>query len=186
MAAQVRLTQVSAEVLVLPNPQVRLTQVSAEALIGPVEAMVRLTQVSAEVLIQSSTSATPCADPWTFPEPNPFPFPSIGGPQYNYIEEMAGDWGEFGHDGPDGVPEYNTIQTSPIRRFNIEYEGLSQADARILDAHFTSTRGGIGFTVTLPRTGEVITNCRYESYKINPHTKVWSQSRSVVIVKYSN
>ena len=39
--------------------------------------------------------------------------------------------------------------------------------------------------MTMPRTGEVLTNCQYESYKINPHTKVWSQSRSVVLIKYT-
>ena len=82
-------------------------------LIGPVEAMIRLTQVSAEVPIQSSTSATPCADPGRSRNLIHSLFPTIGGPQYNYIEEMAGDWGEFGQEGPDGVPVYNTIQTSP-------------------------------------------------------------------------
>lgn len=193
MAAQVRLTQVSAEILVLPNPQVRLTQVSAEALIGPPEAGVRLTQVSAEVLLTDTSPAithpsgfTTCADPWVFPEPNPFPFPAIGGPQYSYIEEITPDWGEYGQEGPDGIPEYGTVQTSSIRRFSIEYDGLSQSEARQLDQHFSSTKGGVGFTMLVPRTGETITNCRYESYKVNSHIKIWSQSRSIVIVKYTN
>lgn len=186
MAAQVRVTQVSAEVLIYPDTNVRVTQISAEALIGAVEANVRVTQLSAEALIAVSTSSNPCADPWTFPEPNPYPFPTIGGPQYLYIEEMATDWGEFGQEGPDGVPEWGTIQTSAVRRWTIEYNGLSVADANLLDAHYNSTRGGIAFTMTLPRSAEAVSNVRYESYKVNPHTRIWSQSRSVSLIKHTN
>lgn len=186
MAAQVRVTQVAAEVLVLPIPQVRVTQVAAEVLVGALEANVRVTQLAIEALITNPTGTTTCADPWTFPEPNPFPFPAIGGPQYLYLEELTTDWGEYGQEAPDGVPEWGTIQTSAVRRFAIEYNGLSIAEARILDAHYESTRGGIAFSLTMPRSSEAISNVRYEEYKVNPHRVIWSQSRSITLVKFTN
>ena len=185
----VRVTQVTAEVLIEPIPTVRVTQVVAEVLIAPVDTNLLVTQIAAEVLIQPPTAALPgdaCAPSWTFPAPNAFPFPLRGGPQYTRFQEIKPEWGEFGHNFPDKVPDYNTIQTAKIRYFEIDYAGLDQAQAKILDDHYKSTRGGVSFSATLPRSGEVITGLRYEEYKVIPHTKIWNQSRSVRFVKYTN
>lgn len=180
-----RVTQETMEVLLLPDSaKVRVTQAVLEVLLDPMStANLRATQFSLEALILPSTSANPCADPWAFPSPNPFPFPLNGGPIYTAFEELAQDWGEHGGAFPDGVPLWNTIQTTPVRRWRIEYNGLDQTEADLLDDHFYSTRGGISFSMTVPRTSEALTGVRYESYRSNGHQKIWAQSRSVILVK---
>lgn len=182
-----RVTQSVIEVLVLPVPNLRNTQSVIEVLINPVvEPNLRVTQSVVEVLILPSTSSNPCADTWTLPAPNPFPLPANGGPQYKRFQEMKGDWGQFGGAFPDGNERFNTIQTARVRRFEIDYEGLDQAQAKVLDDHFYSTRGGISFTITHPRTGEIITGVRYESYKYPEHRRVWAQQRSILLRKPTN
>lgn len=180
-----RVTQQTIEVLLLPDSaNVRLTQATIEVLLNPTpEPNVRVTQLTIEALILPSTSTNPCADAWAFPEPNPFPFPLAGGPLYKMFEEMMPDWGEHGGAFPDGVTAWNTIQTSAVRRWQIDYDGLDQNEADLLDDHFYSTRGGISFSMTVPRTGEVLTGVRYESYKSNGHVKIWAQARSMILVK---
>lgn len=184
--ANARVTQVAAEVLILSNPNARVTQVAVEVLVGPVEANARLTQLAVEALIQNVDPATACSSPWTFPTPNPFPFPSIGGPQYKRFQEMEPSWGEFEVEFPDKVKIANTAQTSGIRHFQIDYEGLTEAEARTLDQHYISTRGGISFSMTVPRTGEALTKVRYEKYEVVPHTKKWAQIRRVILIKATN
>jgi hypothetical protein len=130
--------------------------------------------------------ADSCARPWTIPTPTEFPVPAVSGIQYTYFDELEPDWGQFGQQFPDLTPEFNTIQTSRIRRFIFEWQGLDEAQAAVLDAHWESTRGGLPFTLTRPRTGEVITGVRYERYERTPHRRVWSQTRTAILVKYTN
>lgn len=182
-----RVTQSVIEVLIEPISNLRITQAVVEVLVGPVEQNLRFSQAVIELLhALPSSGVAPCQDIWTIPAPNPFPFPNYGGPRYKRFQEMKPDWGEFGGAFPDGTERFNTIQTSRIRMFEIEYDGLEQVDAQVLDNHFYSTRGGIGFTLVNPRTGETITNVRYESYKYPEHQKVWAQSRTIILKKPTN
>lgn len=182
-----RVTAINADVIIEPIPQARLTALNVDLVINPTaEPNVRLTALNVDLIVLPSTSANPCADPWMFPEPNPYPFPLNGGPQFLRFQEIKPEWGEFGGAFPDGVPTYNTIQTAAVRRWQVEYDGLSQDEALVLDTHFRSTRGGISFNMTVPRTGEALTGVRYESYQRSAHQKVWSQARSVVLVRYTN
>lgn len=178
-----RTTQVAAEFLIEPIPNARTTQVAAEWLIAPPAPNAITTQLAAEWLI-APVSGDPCAQPWTMPTPNPYPAPSEGGPQYIYFDEIAPEWNPFGQKMGDGNPRFATIQTAGVRRFVFEYAGLDVTQANQLDAHYESTRGRLGFTLRHPRTGEILTGVRYEEYSRNPHQKLWSQTRSVKLVRY--
>lgn len=135
--------------------------------------------------VGTDTSDDPCAAPWTIPTPAAFPLPSNGGPQFAYFDEIEGDWGEYSSTFPDGYQRSNTTQTAPVRRFVVDWE-VTQAEAAALDAHYYSTRGGLKFTLTHPHTGEVITGVRYAEYSRSPHEKVWLQTRSARLIKYTN
>lgn len=135
--------------------------------------------------IGSDIAVDDCAAGWIIPVPDPLPLPANGGPRPKLFQEIDGDWGEHGNTFADGKPAYNTIQTDPIRLFNVVYE-VDQDKAAILDAHKLSTRGGLAFTVTHPYTGEVITNCRYRSYDKDSHNKVWAQTRRMQLIRYTS
>lgn len=132
------------------------------------------------------SSGSGCSAPWTIPTPAAFPTHLNGGPRLEYFDEVEPDWGEHSQRFPDGNPVANTIQTTRIRRFAAEWQGLSAAEAAIVDAHWESTRGGLPFTLTHPYTTEVITGVRYESFRRSPGPRVWSQNRSARLVKYTN
>lgn len=136
---------------------------------------------------EATTSAPgeTCAYSWTIPTPDALPL-TVGSTRHTYFDEIEGDWGEHGQAFPDGHPSFTTIQTSAIRHFLVEWDGLSAEDAATLDAHWESTRGGLSFSVTHPRTAEVITNCRYESYDRTEHVRYWAQKRTARIVKFTN
>jgi hypothetical protein len=127
-----------------------------------------------------------CSLPWTLPTVAAFPLPAQGGPQHAYFQEIEGDWGEFGQKFPDGKQQFNTIQTASVRIFKVRWDGLNASEAAVLDAHYQSTRGGLKFTLTDPRTSEVITGVRYRSYSRSPHRKVWSQAREAELIKYTS
>lgn len=127
-----------------------------------------------------------CSGTWTVPTVAAFPLPSNGGPQYALFQEIEGEWGEIKQTFPDGAMTANTIQTAPIRRFIVEWDGLSQAEAAALDAHYESSKGGLTFTLVRPDTGEVINGVRYEEYNRSGHQKIWAQPRSARLIKYTN
>lgn len=127
-----------------------------------------------------------CSGSWSLPSIGAFPLSAAGGPQHAYFQEVSGDWREYGQRFPDGKSAHNTILSSPIRRFICRWDGLTQAEAATLDAHFHSTRGGLKFTVTHPRTAEVVTGVRYRSYRRSAHRKIWSQAREAELVKYAS
>lgn len=183
--AKARLTQ--EQLLSLGVNSATLARLSQEQLLSLGVNSATLARVSQVVFLSiTPRPATGCAAPWTIPTPTAFPFPSAGGPQYAYFEELEPAWGEFGHDFDDLTPAFNTIQSARIRRFAIEYDGLDEADAAVLDDHYDSTRGGLSFSITVPRTAEVITKVRYESYSRSAHTRVWAQTRSIRLIKYTN
>lgn len=127
-----------------------------------------------------------CPDEWTIPTPSAFPLPGVGpgdSPLYVRFNELAPAWGEFGHAFPDRKPVHNTIQSANTRFFQIEYAGLSEAQAAVLDDHWDSTRGVLSFSLTHPRTAEVLTGVRYETYERDAHEKKWSQRRRVLLKK---
>lgn len=100
------------------------------------------------------------------------------------FQETAVAWGEFQQQFGTGMAQANTIQKSPVRRFEIEWDGLTPEQAAVLDAHYERSHQGIPFTITNPHTNEVVNNCRYASYTRGDHVRYWIQSRSAVIMRY--
>ena len=100
------------------------------------------------------------------------------------FQETAVAWGEFQQQFGTGMAQANTIQKSPVRRFEIEWDGLTPEQAAVLDAHYERSHQGIPFTITNPHTGEIVNNCRYASYTRGDHVRHWIQSRSAVIMRY--
>lgn len=73
--------------------------------------------------------------------------------------------------------------TSRVRRWQLEYDGLSSTDAGTLVTHKDSAKFQLlPFDFVDPRTATTFTNCHYESFTID-HTKTWSQKVTVVLVK---
>lgn len=123
---------------------------------------------------------------WSIPTPYDMPQPPIvNAPIATRCQEVISNWNEYGTEFADKRGQYNTKLARDIRMFEIEWTGLSIEQAAVLDAHYDLTSGGLPFTFTHPETGERITNCRYASYTLSPHTRVWSQSRSATIIRYT-
>jgi hypothetical protein len=127
-----------------------------------------------------------CEAAWQFPSPNALPLPPVAGaPIPVRFQEIAPAWNEYGHSFADQSSRHASKLSSPIRTFEIEWDGLSVAEAAILDAHYESTSSGVGFAMTSPHTQETILGCRYTSYTRGPHVRYWSQSRQARIIKYA-
>lgn len=160
---------------------IRVTQSVLEALTLSDNASIRVTQCVLEVLVSPFST---CETAWTLPAPSAYPTVALSGPRPLYFDELEPDWGNYGKLFPDMTPNFSTLQSAKVRRFIFRYDGLSEAEAAILDDHYESTRGGLSFAFTQPRTSEALTGVRYEGRPESNHTKVWSQSRVVRLVKY--
>ncbi len=86
--------------------------------------------------------------------------------------------------------DFNTSADDAPLRWEITYDGLSEEDAQILDEFWNTHKLHVTFTFIEPRNapwtdqeGETHTGVRFESFE-KDHSKVWIQSRKVVLVKY--
>lgn len=100
------------------------------------------------------------------------------------FQESVVNWGEFEQQFGTGIQQRNTLQASPVRRFEIDWDGLTPEQAAVLDAHYERSHMGIPFSIRHEHTGEIVSNCRYASYTRGDHTRYWVQSRAAVIVRY--
>jgi hypothetical protein len=80
----------------------------------------------------------------------------------------------------DNAPQY----------WELDYDGLEDEDANILDEFWESHRLSVPFTFIEPRDhpstgseGLTVTGCYFVSFE-RDHNKVWIQSRKIVIAKY--
>lgn len=141
-----------------------------------------LTSAGASACEEGISTGDDCSAPWTMPTPTSFPT----SPRMANFVELEGNWREFSTKFPDGRTTANTIQTSPIRVFEAEWDGLSLVDAAILDDHYDSTRGALSFTLQHPHTLESITGVRYDGYSNPGHRKLWAGNRSARFIKYTS
>lgn len=166
--------------------EARITQEAIEVIVAPSTRNMRDTQVAVEVVV-SPVYEHPCDHDWQVPIMDAYPTPGLmGGPQYLYFEEIEQEHRAFSQAFED-LHEDAAITASGIRRFAIEYEGLTQAEAKGLDDHYAEARTVFPFTITVPRTGEVVAGVRYEEkegFKIPEPPKKWQQKRSVRLIKY--
>ena len=131
-------------------------------------------------------SPVDCSAPWTIPSPAELPLASNGGPRHAFFQETEADWNEIRSEFRSGGSTARSLQSAPVRAFEIRWDGLSEAEALQLDTHWQSTSGGLTFTLVHPLTAEVITGVRYIGYSRSSHQRVWSQERSARLVKHTN
>lgn len=136
----------------------------------------------------TSTQATVVSGAVTFTEHGLSP-----GVQYLKYLKRPKDWpaitviSEF----EDGGRDFLERAASPPQYYELEYDGLLDTDAYILDAFYETQRLSVLFTFVEPRDhpwtgaeGNTVAGCNIQSYERN-HLKVKGmQSRKIVIVKY--
>lgn len=180
----IRVTQTNAEAFISPDDvAARVTQVAVEAWVTPITAA-RVTFVGFEAWV-SDAYVDPCGNPWELPTVADYPLPPTG-PYPLFFHEDVPEFRTYGNEFAD-LRQEHAVNAQKIRRFTFTYDGLSPAEAAILDAHYESAKGeAFGFTVTLPRTLEVVQNVRYapDGFKINEHEKAWSLPRTVTLIRY--
>ena len=82
----------------------------------------------------------------------------------------------------DGGRVDTNVQVCGMRRWKLEYEGLSEAELAALVDHFNLVQGRTGTFIFYHRRDEVrYTNCRYVSFDIPARIKKWSNNASIVI-----
>lgn len=185
MPTNARITQSGAEVLAAPDTiKARITQAAAEAVVASTDTrQVRVTQVAVEAVV-SSVFMDACENPWSIPTPSQFPIPAVSSIPYNFFIEDAPEFRYFNQKFPDLHEDFN-LNAGIIRRWRFEYQGLSEADAATLDAHYESAKSSaFGFGFTNPRTAEVLSSVRYDKYTVGDHEKKWAGNRSIVLIKY--
>lgn len=183
-----RVTQLATESIEqADNQKARISQLAVESAEQADNQRARITQLCVEVVHTGGCeSITGCPAPWTPPTIDPYPVPDEGGPLYANFDEKGPEWGNFGQQFPDLNPAFNTLQSARIRSFTFEYDGLLEADADIIEDHFESTRGGLSFELTHPRTAEVLTGVRYAEQPQTDHRKSWARTFTVRLFKYVN
>lgn len=152
----------------------------AEVVTGP------MVGVGTGAIAEGDASGFGCRGSWTIPTPTDLPQPpTVNAPIAVRFQEVVSDWREYSADFSDQTSISNTKLAQRIRMFEVEWQGLSLEQAALLDAHYQSTAGGLPFAMTIPGTGERVVNCRYASYSISPHTRIWSQTRTATIIRYT-
>jgi hypothetical protein len=82
----------------------------------------------------------------------------------------------------DGGRVDTNVQVCGMRRWRLEYEGLSESDLASLVDHFNFVQGRTGTFIFYHRRDEIrYTNCRYVSFDIPSRVKKWANNVSIVI-----
>lgn len=115
------------------------------------------------------------------------------GPQYLKYRKHPKEWSEITLISvyEDQGRDFNTSATDAPQRWTLEYDGLTDDEAQILDTFWDAHQLHLTFTFVEPRDkpwsyveGNTVTGVRFESYTAD-HDKVKTiQRRTVVLVKY--
>lgn len=109
--------------------------------------------------------------------------PAGGGPQYLKLLQLADEYPGLVTKRMMTGSTRGADSTARIRRWQLEYDGLTSTLADSLVTHKDSAKFQLlGFGFTDPRTATVYTNVHYEEFTID-HTKTWSHKVTVVLVK---
>jgi hypothetical protein len=114
-----------------------------------------------------------------------YPTIQYGGPFTLKLLDLDPNWDEVTTEQimDDGGADYNLEGDEPILMWEIQYDGLTETEAKILDDHRALAKGKTqSFTFIHPRTGIQYTGVRYDEYQPD-HSKVWIQSRAVRLIK---
>jgi hypothetical protein len=124
--------------------------------------------------------------------PGAFPSLATASIRHAHFEELPPEYmvrrsDPFG----DGGRDVSIGAQTKVRQFVFRYTGLSTTDRATMDAHkesacYSDREGSAySFSVTLPRTGEVVANVFYAPGGYKPsHTKYWASNLEVLLIKY--
>jgi len=109
--------------------------------------------IGGTIFVQGSETGDDCSPSWSIPTPTALPQPpTADAPVATRIQEIEPIWGEFGQEYSDGSSHHNTLQLTRIRRFEFDWDGLSEVEATELDDHYNITSGGLAFSIIVPHT----------------------------------
>jgi hypothetical protein len=115
--------------------------------------------------------------------PSAFPTPSLGGPQYTKWTDGDPIYPVDTYTYQDGSVDALLWSDEPTLPWDIEYEGLTAAEAEVLDNHRASAMGEFDtFDLIHPRTGVTYNNVRYKTYK-RDHSRTWIETRTVTLIQ---
>lgn len=113
-----------------------------------------------------------------------YPTPNNSGPAINRLTDLPAEFKVIRYEFDDGGAEVNVMPCG-VQRWQLDYEGLSSADAATLLTHFNLAKGRVNdFSFTHPREGVIYTGVKYESFVISDHQKHWALPRKIVLVKF--
>ena len=105
------------------------------------------------------------------------------GPLHLKLNDLAPQYFVVVKEFKDGGANLGLVNSNSVLRWEFTYDGLTNAEGAVLDAHYVEAQGTFGgFNFRHPRTLVLYSNVRYESYEAD-HSKIWSQSRRTVLVK---
>jgi len=77
------------------------------------------------------------------------------------------------------------VQPCGLKRFQLEYAGLSAGDLATLRTHKNLAKGRVNdFSFYYRENATTYTGVMYESWKVGRHVKTWARVVSVVLVVY--
>lgn len=125
--------------------------------------------------------------------PSAYPNTSTVGFTYTKYTKEKADWDAITIESiyEDQGADYNQSATTAPQRWTLEYDILTETQAKVLDDHYDSTKGKVlGFNFTEPRNypwshaaGTTFTDVHYESYEREHGEHLSIQRRRVVLVK---
>jgi len=105
------------------------------------------------------------------------------GPTINLLLDQPIDFEVTRYEYEDGGCDVN-VQPCGVRRWRLEYEGLSASDVTTLRDHFNLAKGRVNdFEFYHRRDAVTYANVQYETFTVNHHIKKWSNSITVVLAQ---
>lgn len=122
---------------------------------------------------------------------NEYPTVAFGGPRPLKYFKRAKDYGKVTvvNEYEDGGASFNSSAADVPQEWMLFYDGLTEAQAAVLDAHYNLNQMATGFPFQEPRnepfttTGTTYTDVHYAEYERPEHNKYTVQSRRVKLIK---
>lgn len=117
-----------------------------------------------------------------------FPNPDLTGIPYSRYYEPEPDWDGivYAHTFEDKSQSFNSVSVTPVLMFEIEFNGLTQTEAAIFDAHYNLASGQLHSFPFTDKSGDLHTGVRYaaDGYRrSHDGHKAWIQNRKIKLVK---
>lgn len=108
---------------------------------------------------------------------------ATSGPTITLLLDQPIDYEVTRYEYEDGGCDVN-VQPCGLRRWRLEYEGLTAAELTTLRDHFNLAKGKVNdFEFWHRRDNALYAGVQYEEFRVGRHQKIWSNSLSVVLVK---